>query len=56
MYAAVLVACLVAVTQALPQSVQMFEIAPAKKAPVKLRYDPYEETWAAFKQKHGKFF
>ena len=47
----VVISCLVAVACAMPQSVLKFE---AKRAPLKLRFDPYDVTWEQFKQEHGK--
>ena len=40
-----------AVASAMPGSVKWFEM---KRAPLRLRYDPYDVTWAQFKQEHGK--
>lgn len=47
--------CLWAVAVAKPRTVEQFEIEPpTHKGPVRLRFDPYDVTWAEFKQKHGK--
>jgi len=53
MYTGVLVACLVVVATALPSAIVKFE---AKRAPLRLRFDPYDETWSQFKQEHSKVY
>ena len=51
MYSGLIVLCLVALSHAMPESVKMFEI---KHAPLRLRFDPYEDTWQQFKKDHGE--
>nr|KAG5711234.1 hypothetical protein BaRGS_004878 [Batillaria attramentaria] len=34
----------------------MFEIKPAAHDMPRLRFDPYEDTWASFKRQHGKMY
>lgn len=46
---------LLAVAEAKPGVVKMSQInLPLMSGSVRLRYDPYDETWTSFKQQYGK--
>lgn len=53
MYSGLVLVCLMALANAMPGSVRLFEI---KRAPFRLHFDPYEVTWTQFKQEHGKVY